>query len=691
VFAALAFHAGGGLQLGPLTGDEIALQVAAGAIGVVAVLAGAGRLAFGATAGALMVGLAVLTGVSVIWSIDPAGSWIETNRTLTYAAVFLAGIALVRLAAPRWASLLGATVIAAVAVCGYAVLTKTFPGALNPDEAYARLREPFGYWNAVGLTAALGVPGCLWLGARRSGHAALNALAFPALGLLVLTMLLAYSRGSLLAAALGAAFWFALVPLRLRGFAVLATSALGAALVAVWSFAQDGLSTDRAAPALRSSAGHELGVALVAMLLTLTAAGLAIGFLQARHPLAPRVRRRAGIAILAALALVPVVAAGALALSARGLTGSLSHGWTQLTDPHATVPSNAPGRLTAVGSVRALYWNQALKIFQARPLVGAGAGGYATARPQFRDDTLDVRHAHGYVVQTLADLGITGLLVSFALLGAWLLAAVRATGLYAGAVRTPFSAERAGLVTLFAVVVVFGVHSFIDWTWFVPGTAVVALLCAGWLAGRGPVAGVHGGVGAQAFVHGLKTSPRAILARDPLRRAGGPARGALRPAGPAVAEPLRLAAAAAIAVVTVATAWATYQPLRSVHAGEDALSALEAGRLPEARAKALDARSINPLSVEPYFELATVEVAAGRPAAARTALVDAALQQPSSPKTWIRLAEFDLGAGRPRQAIDDLGPALALDPRSPVAIQTFLDANRRLATARQPRRRAATR
>ena len=105
------------------------------------------------------------------------------------------------------------------------MLTKVFPGALNPDEIYARLREPFGYWNAVGLTAALGVPGCLWLGARRSGHAALNALAYPALGLLLVTILLAYSRGALLAAGVGAAFWFAVVPLRLRGARCWSTAA----------------------------------------------------------------------------------------------------------------------------------------------------------------------------------------------------------------------------------------------------------------------------------------------------------------------------------------------------------------------------------------------------------------------------------------------------------------------------------
>ena len=80
--------------------------------------------------------------------------------------------------------MLGAITLACVVISAYAVLTKVLPGALNPDEIYARLREPFGYWNSVGLMAALGVPGVLWLGTRRTGHQALNALAYPALGLL---------------------------------------------------------------------------------------------------------------------------------------------------------------------------------------------------------------------------------------------------------------------------------------------------------------------------------------------------------------------------------------------------------------------------------------------------------------------------------------------------------------------------
>ena len=116
-------------------------------------------------------------------------------------------------------------------MCVYALATKVFPGALAADEVYARLREPLGYWNAVGLMAALGVPPLLWLAARRSGHGAVNALAWPGMGLLLVCLMLSYSRGALLALALGLAFWFAVVPLRLRGAVALLGAIAGAAPV----------------------------------------------------------------------------------------------------------------------------------------------------------------------------------------------------------------------------------------------------------------------------------------------------------------------------------------------------------------------------------------------------------------------------------------------------------------------------
>lgn len=650
VLAWIAFKANGGLQLGPTTTIEMAVDVAGGAIAATALLVVPNLRArmWGGTAVAAFAALAGLTVLSILWAVQPSDAWLEANRTLSYAATFAAGATLVRIAPHRWACIVGATILAGVAVCGYALLTKVFPGALNPNETLARLREPFGYWNAVGLMGAMTVPGCLWLGARRTGHAALNALAYPAVGVLVVTILLAYSRGSLLALALGCAFWFAVVPLRLRGFAVLAVGSAGGLAVIAWVFGQDALTKDHVPLALRAQAGHELGIALLAMLAVLLVAGMGIGFLAARRPPGWRTRRQAGAAIIVCLGLVPVALAGALATSSRGFTGSISHGWNSLTNPHASTPANDPSRLTAVGSVRARYWNEALKIFKDNTLEGVGAGGYATTRPRYRNDNLDVRHAHGYVVQTLADLGLAGLLASLALLGAWIVAVGRSTGLRRSSRVAGFSPERVGLLTMTSVVVVFGVHSFVDWTWFIPGNAIPAMLLAGWVAGRGP----------------LELPPR------PLTRLPARMRIGLR-------NQWRTTAALAILVIALAVAWATWQPLRSVNAGTAALAAVEGKHLDQARKDAITAHHRNPLSIDPYFDLALIEDAAGRKDAARRALQQAVQLQPSNPETWLRLANYDfVTLHDPQAAQNELGAALYLDPRSSDALSTLLAVNR---------------
>jgi hypothetical protein len=644
VLTVLALQGGGGLQLGSLTKVELEVEIVAGGLVAAAIVAGGHTRRFwGGVTLALMAALVGVTALSITWAVDPSAAWQEANRTLAYLATMASGVALVRLFPQRWPSLLGGVVIAGVAVCGYALLTKVFPGALNPDEIYARLREPFGYWNAVGLMAALAGPACLWLGARRAGHAAVSALAYPALGLLIATVLLAYSRGALLALACGCAVWFVFVPLRLRGAAVLAVSTLGGGLVGLWTFSQNSLSKDNVPLDDRASAGHELGILLVVMLLALMLAGMAIGFASAQRAPSAGARRQAGIVVLAALALVPVVFVGTLALSQRGLGGSLSKGWKDLTDPNARTPANAPDRLTAVGSVRARYWNEALKIFKAHKTLGVGAGGYATVRPRYRNDTLDVRHAHGYVVQTLADMGIVGMAVSLALLAAWLAAAERTVGLWGPGRLAPWTPERVGMATLLAVCVVFGVHSFVDWTWFVPGNAILALLCAGWVAGRGPT-----------------TEP--IERRETI--------------GFAVRQPWRVGLATGAVAVAIVAAWTSWQPQRAVAQGSDALATAEAGNYPEARSQIADAERIDPLSVELLFQQAAIERAAGDTEGARRTLQEAVRKQPANAQTWLSLAQFELDQGRKPQALSAIGSALYLDPRSPAAISTYLQASK---------------
>jgi hypothetical protein len=696
----VAFVAGGGLNLGDMTTVEIPLTLGSGAIAAAAVLLGpAGMRAYGAWPLGLLLAFAALTALSVVWSVQPDDSFKDAGRMLAYCGVFGACIVLARTVPDRWPAVLGGVVLAAVIVCGYALLTKVFPNKLDAGDIYSRLRAPYSYWNAIGLTAAMGAIGCMWLGARRAGHALLSALAYPAMGLMLLTLMLAYSRGALVALALGLALWFCIVPLRLRGAAILISGAVLAGAVVAWDFSTHALSTDSVELAARTSAGHQLGALIAVMLVLLTLVGLAFGFWTGRNAPSIISRRRAGALLLSLLAVVILAGAGALAASHRGFTGSISHGLHSLTDPHAAVPSNTPGRLTAVGSVRARYWNEALKVFKAHPALGAGTEGYATARMRYRTETLDVRHAHGYIVQTLADLGIVGLVLTLMLLLAWIAAAGRSTHplnrrwtgwatlrgwldragsggypawrrLTVGGRPAPYTAERVGMLSMLCLVVVFGIHSLADWTWYVPGDACVALLCAGWLAGRGPLSASEAGAVALApadlAVAGgaLAGSPAGAVDRngaDGPRRA---ARGAhLRERlAPSALGPLRLGIAAAIVVGALLAAWTQWQPQRSADASQQALAQL--ARNPRgALASAQTAVSRDPLSAQALFTLSAVQQASGAPALARATLQRAVRLQPSNPQTWLTLGEYDITRS-PRAAVHELEAAIYLNPES---------------------------
>jgi hypothetical protein len=653
--AIVAFAADGGLRLERTTLVEIGLMAVGAGLSAAALVLRPGRL-HGAWALLAIALLAVVTALSIVWSIAPSDSWEETNRTLAYLAVFAGGVSLARLIPNRWDALLHGLGLACVLISGWALMTKVFPGWLAEDEVYARLRAPFDYWNAVGLMAALGVPPLLWLAARRSGHAAVNALAWPGLGILLTTLMLSYSRGALLGLVLGLAAWFVLVPLRLRGAVPLIAAIGGAALPVAWAFSQDELTGDRLPVEVRADGGTELGFVIVAMVAGLLIAGLVAGYLTARRAPSQRARDLAGRGVLGALAALALIGLVSVATAPGGIDGQVSKAWNQLTDPDAPTPANTPGRFTAASSVRARYWGEAFDVHAESPWVGAGAGAYATARTRFRTGPLEVRHAHGYIPQVLADLGWLGLAVSLAALAAWLAAASRAIGLRRADLRLPWDAERIGMATLGVVVVVFGVHSLVDWTWFVPANAVAALLAAGWVAGRGPVrARLAGDTGVE-----VREPNRALLRREPLRAAG----------------------AVGVLALGAIAAWAAYQPVRSVHAGDVAIERFQLGQFDAAADIARISVERNPLAIGPRWEVAAIEDARGNRTAANTALEEAVAVQPASAEAWRRLGRYRLNVlARPRQALEAFRAAYYLDPASPEAMSDFLEVSRALEPA----------
>ncbi|MEA2363031.1 MAG: hypothetical protein QOD71_2176 [Thermoleophilaceae bacterium] len=613
-----------------------------------------GRL-HGGTTLALFAALAFLTALSVMWAVVPGLAYLEAGRTLAYLAVFAAAVAAARLAPQATPVVIKGIVLAATAAVLYALAARVWPASLGENEISNRIGQPFQYWNAVGTTAALAIPGLLWLGTRRSASVAGRVLAYPALGAAILAILLTQSRGALIAAALGTIAWLAIVPMRMRTMPVIVLPAIGAGAVATWALSKDAFAVAAEPLSVKQSVAGEFGLLLVLMGLGLVVAGVLVNLGLTRGVPPFHVRRRIGIVALALACAVPLAAFTSVAFSDRGIGGAIGDRVDQLTSETQTAPSEqGAARFTAASSTRGKYWREAVRVFEDRPAVGLGAGNFQTARLRHRSDASVTRHAHGFVPQTLADLGILGVALTTALLLAWLVAVARATGLHprglpfrrhngAAAPRRDWDGDRTALVAATLIAVVFGLQSAIDWTWFVPGPTAMALVAAGFVAGHAP-----------------------------LRRQAALGEQVRAP------SPGRLLAASGVLVATVLTAWAIWQPEAADRATGDALRLADAGRLDAAIAKTEEAADTNPLTPDPLLTGAAIETEAGREDAARRSLEKAVLEFPGDPQTWFRLAAFQLGTlDRPVDAAATVQGAIFLDPRSQPARLLFLQARAR--------------
>lgn len=647
-----------------MAGIEITLVLGAGLVvaGAVLVARRDGPL-YGSLALTCLAAFTAITAVSMTWSIAPDDTLEETARSFAYLAVFAAAVAGARLA-PRGApEVTIGILLAAVAVVVYALGTRVWPSG---EELGARLGEPYDYWNALGVTAALAIVPALWLGVRETGRSLARVLAFPALGLLILTLLLTQSRGALVAAALAVIAWVVVVPLRLRSCVVLAPAAVLAAPVAAWALSKDAFTEAMQPLSEREAVAGDFGLLLALMVILLVVAGLIVERVGSGRTASLQVRRRLGLAGAAAVGLVVLLGLTSVAMSDRGFSGTFSDRVDEVT-ANGGAPPRGAARLGSVSSSRGGYWRQAANVFEERPLVGTGAGTFGIARLPYREDQSISQHAHGFIPQTIADLGLVGLLAGLALPAAWLAAAARTTGLDPrrnGAPRPGWSDERMALLALGLCAVAFGVQSAIDWTWFVPGPSVMALVAAGFVAGRGPLAAVG-------------TAPP----RPRVNRA------ARRPDG------LRALAAAAVLVGAGLSAWAVWQPEASARANERALDELSSGDLRAAARAADDARDVNPYSPEPLYAKAAVLAAADREVAAYRSLERAVIEHPRDPETWLRLGTFELDTlDLPQRAIDTAKGAFRLDPYSRQSVLLTrravkqLDANAAAATP-QPRAR----
>jgi hypothetical protein len=649
---AVAFGAEGGTELTRTTVTEVALVLVSAVIIAAALFWGRPALAHGTTTLLLFALFALLTALSVLWSISPELTYVEAGRTFTYLCVFAAAVVGARLAPRAAPQLLEGILIAATVAVIYALASRVWPGALAENEVSNRLGQPFDYWNAVGCVAAMAAPIALWLGSRRGGSPTARVLAYPAMGASILVIILTQSRGAAAAAAVGAIAWFVLVPLRLRSLPVLVLPLVGALGVGAWALSKDPFTKTLQPLSAKQSVAGDFGALVLLMLVLLILVGAAVEAGSMRRVPSARARRRVGIAAVAAACLLPLAGLTSVAFSDRGI-GDRVH---DLTSETKVSPGERGDRVFALSSSRGKYWREAFRVFDDRPIQGVGAGAFAVARLRHRTDASVTRHAHGWIPQTMADLGVVGMALGTLLFLAWSLAALSATGLLprrlvrpdgdGPAPRRDWDPGRIALVTVLLVPVVFGVQSLLDWTWFIPAPALMALIAAGFVIGRGP--------------HGIEPGERAT----PF---------SWRPSPP------RIAAALATVATALLVAWAIWQPEASDRATNEALALADEKRFDEALARTKDAEELNPLTPDPLLVRASIDARANRLEAAQRSLQIAVLKFPGDPQTWYRLAAFQLGTlDSPQHALETIRGAIYIDPQSLPARGLFLNARARL-------------
>lgn len=410
----------------------------------------------------LLGGLALLsawTWLSLLWSDDVDQTVLEGQRTLLYVAVAAALVLVVRRVDVE--PLLGGTLIGIFLPVGYGLLTRLFPdriGVFDPIAGY-RLQEPIGYWNALGLFAAMGA--ALALGFAARGSLLVRALAGASLPVLLATTYFTFSRGAWLALGVGLVVAVAIDPRRLHLLAVALVLAPASGL-AVWlASRQDALTRTDAPLSAATDEGHRLAVYLLVLAGLSGLAAAAFGFAERRVTLP----RAVPLAFAGALALI--VVAGSITAFARygGPHTIVQKGWDSFSATPAPNQADLRKRLfTFTGSYRVDLWRTALDEYADHPAVGSGAGSYEHYWNEHRPFAHKVRDAHSLYLEVLAELGPLGLALLALALGVPLVGAFFARG-------HPLVPAAA------AAYVAYLVHAGVDWDWELPAVTIAALAC----------------------------------------------------------------------------------------------------------------------------------------------------------------------------------------------------------------------
>lgn len=566
---------------------------------------------------ALLSAFTLWTLLSMLWAPTPELAFTEFDRNALYVALFVVVALLGRRRNLGW--WIDGLRLGIVAVAVVALVSRSFPhvfaargiGTLLPNAA-TRLSFPIGYWNALAVLAAFALPLSLAVAVSR-GSVLRRATALSCVPLLVAVVVLASSRGGVLALVAGTAVFVAAVDRRWPALGATAIAAAGSAAAAFVLHENDTLVNGPLGGTVAEHQGRVVA-ALLIVIAVATGALLVLGERLLRGRAEPP--RRLAAALLVALG-VAVVAGVLLAHPVRRFDE-----FRQIPTSGQTAPNFATAHLTSgSGSGRWQFWTAALHEWESAPLIGRGAASYRFWWAQHASFTYHLENAHSLFLEVLGELGVVGFGLLVAAFGWGVVAAI-------GALRRAAGEQRASLAALLALFAAFLVGASIDWLWQI---TVVA------------------GVGVAALA--LLTSCAEVAVREPA------------PARPGRA---RLVAGAAILLGSWVVICAEAVPWLTATRISNSQAAVRAGDLGRALSTAADARAIQPWAASPYVQLALVAEARGDRASA-VRWIRAALDRDSDNwATWYVASRLEREAGDRAAALEDFRRAESLNVRSPI-------------------------
>jgi len=546
--------------------------------------------------------LAVWTAFGLLWTSSAERTLAEVARVIEFGGLALLGFALVD--RTTWREAAAGLTLAAVVVSGLALASRLAPDAFPANEIRRsfhtnRLNYPFHYWNAVAAWSVMAVAMTLsWSAcAKRMYVRALCLASVPVCGLAIY---LTYSRAGAIGSAIAVIVVLVLSPNRWpTAFHSLVAGAGTAVAILV---ARD---HEQIAQATGSSGAGAViaalaGAALLAALATMLSA--VAGLDRWRVP--TRLGRAAVAVGLVVVALVAVTAA----------RDPIANAWDDFRGadqttkrPVAAQRKDPAARLTNLSGTRYFEWKSALRAFKSEPLRGIAPGTFEYWWD--RDDGREfVRDAHSLYFESLAELGVPGLVLVLGFFGGLLLLAARAR----------WKAKATAAAVPAAALAVYLVHAGVDWMWETTAVTVLAILCG--TVAAGPLA-------------------------EPAVRPSRVARGI-------------------VPVIAVIAILVQVPGLVSISAVRDSQAAARRGDTAEARAHAQDAVEAQPWAATPYVQRGLLEESAGQLDAAATDLRRATRRESTNWRPWLLLARVEAEQGDVRAALRDYARARRLRPDS---------------------------